>query len=79
MQEAELGVTLDADASSALRRGDLVYWKGHVGIMQDSTRLIHANAFHMLVASEPLTETIRRIKAGGGEAPRAFKRVTQSA
>ncbi|MEO1314657.1 MAG: NlpC/P60 family protein, partial [Pseudomonadota bacterium] len=29
-----------------LSRGDLVFWRGHVGIMQDATRLLHANAHH---------------------------------
>ena len=34
MQAALLGAALPADA--ALRRGDLVFWKGHVGIMRDA-------------------------------------------
>ena len=46
-----------------LRRGDLVFWKGHVGIMRDGERLLHANAHHMLVASEPLSEARARIAA----------------
>ena len=43
------------------RRGDLVFWNGHVGIMLDETRLIHANAFHMQVEIEPLEDAIARI------------------
>ena len=35
-----------------LRRGDPIFWKGHVGIMRDAVRLLHANAHHMQV-SEP--------------------------
>lgn len=51
------------------RRGDLVFWRGHVGIMLDGERLIHANAHHMAVAIEPLTAAASRIAAsGGGEA-----------
>jgi cell wall-associated NlpC family hydrolase len=46
---------------SGLRRGDLVFWKGHVGIMQDGERLLHANGYHMLVASEPLRVARDRI------------------
>ena len=43
---------------SNLRRGDLVFWQGHVGIMQDHHRLLHANACHMAVVSEPLEDAV---------------------
>lgn len=46
-----------------LKRGDLVFWKGHVGMMLDGERLIHANAHHMAVAIEPLAGAIDRIGA----------------
>ena len=49
-------------ASGALKRGDLVFWKGHVGIMTDSQHLLHANAWHMAAAREPLAEAIIRIR-----------------
>lgn len=58
-----------------LRRGDLVFWKGHVGIMRDEATLLHANAHHMLVASEPLAEARRRILAKGAGDITALKRV----
>ena len=45
----------------ARKRGDLVFWNGHVGIMVDETHLIHANAFHMQVEIEPLEDAIARI------------------
>src|SRR5262249_39843463 len=55
LQEKALGKPLAFDAGLAgLQRGDLVFWRGHVGIMQDETNLLHANAHHMLVVSEPL-------------------------
>ena len=44
-----------------LARGDLVFWKGHVGMMLDAQRFIHANAFHMQVQIEPLAEAIARV------------------
>jgi cell wall-associated NlpC family hydrolase len=47
-----------------LRRGDLVFWQGHVGLMSDGETLLHANAFHMAVAYEPLAEAEARIAAG---------------
>jgi cell wall-associated NlpC family hydrolase len=60
MQEAALGEPLPPDLES-LKRGDLVFWKGHVGLMLDGDRLIHANGHHMTVAVEPLDEAVARI------------------
>lgn len=50
------------------QRGDLIFWPGHVGLMQDSTTLLHANASHMFVASEPLEQACQRILAQTGQA-----------
>jgi hypothetical protein len=71
MQAAEIGTAIHG---SDLRRGDLVFWKGHVGLMQDQTKLLHANAHHMAVASEPLDGAILRIEAAGSGKPTAFRR-----
>jgi hypothetical protein len=64
MQELAIGkpVTL-----AGLKRGDLVFWKDHVAIARDGKTLIHANAHHMMVASEPAETTIARIKAAGSD------------
>ena len=64
MLEAMAGAVLPGHAR--LRRGDLVFWRGHVGIMQDADTLLHANAHHMAVASEPLARAAARIEATGG-------------
>lgn len=48
-------------AADALRRGDLVAWPGHIGILLSADRLLHANAFHMACVAEPLAEAIARI------------------
>lgn len=63
-QEVGLGAELPDDAP--LRRGDLVFWKGHVGLMCNATMLLHANAHHMSVAYEALEQAERRINANGG-------------
>jgi len=77
MQQAGLGDAVETGAP--LRRGDLVFWKGHVGVMRDAAHLLHANAFHMLVASEPLaTVCARNVAAGAGE-PTAIKRMNLGA
>ena len=53
-------------ARADVRRGDLAFWRGHVGLMLDGERLIHANAHHMAVAVEPLDAACARIAAAGG-------------
>lgn len=63
MQEAEAGAPLTAGEPA--RRGDLIFWKGHVGIMQDGETLLHANAHHMMVASEPLARAVARADSKG--------------
>ncbi len=73
MQERMLGTPLAA--GSALHRGDLVFWKGHVGIMTDAATLLHANGHHMLVVAEPLAEASARIEAKGGGPVTAMKRL----
>ena len=64
MMEKALGAPIDMAAG--LRRGDIVFWKGHVGVMQDAETLLHANGHHMLVVSEPLAVARERIVAKTG-------------
>ena len=63
MQAAELGRAVDS--MRKLRRGDLVFWEGHVGIMTSKTELLHANAFHMAVEAEPFARARKRIERLG--------------
>lgn len=66
LQEQGLGAPLPVeDTLAGLKRGDLVFWKGHVGIMRDAETLLHANGYHMLVVSEPLAAARKRILAAG--------------
>jgi len=75
MQEAALGKPFAPNAElSDLRRGDLVFWKGHVAMLRDPATLIHANAFHMAVAIEPVKEALARIAATGSQ-PATVKRL----
>lgn len=71
MMERALG---DAVNGTDLKRGDLVFWKGHMGVMLDAENLLHANAFHMQVAIEPLSEASARIEKIAG-AVTAIKRL----
>jgi cell wall-associated NlpC family hydrolase len=63
MMEKTLGHSIP---QSGLRRGDLIFWDGHMGVMRDPATLLHANAFHMEVASEPLADAIARIEIIAG-------------
>jgi cell wall-associated NlpC family hydrolase len=76
MLERDLGqpITL-ADDLSGLRRGDLIFWNGHVGIMTDAKTLLHANGHHMLVVTEPLAEARERILAKSFGAITSVKRL----
>ena len=73
MMEARLGSPLAADAP--LKRGDFVFWRGHIGVMRDSATLLHANGWHMKVVSEPLAEARSRIAASGGGAITSSRRL----
>ena len=64
MLQAAFGAAIEiGDDFGGLRRGDLVFWKGHCGIMRDAQTLLHANGHHMMVASEPLRGAADRILA----------------
>lgn len=63
MQEAEAGVEISYDEISNLQRGDLLFWKGHVGIVSRPNQLLHANGHTMTVAYEVLDQAIDRIAA----------------
>ncbi len=66
MQAAEMGhIVMPAQAGihEKFRRGDLIFFKGHVGIMADEGNLLHANMYHGCVAVEPLEEAVERIGA----------------
>jgi cell wall-associated NlpC family hydrolase len=71
-----LGSPLDIAADlGGLQRNDLVFWKGHVGVMLDAERLLHANAHHMATAIEPLAGAVSRIAAAGSGRPTVFRRL----
>lgn len=62
MQAANLGDPFDPGADfSGLRRGDLVFWKGHVAIMADPEGMVHASGHTMLVSREGFRDAVERI------------------
>jgi len=75
MQERALGAPLPIDDLAGLRRGDMMFWKGHVAIVRDMQSIVHANAYHMATAIEPIEEAVRRI-ADVGSHIRSIRRLT---
>ena len=66
--QAGIGAAVDFGGDlSKLKRGDLVYWQGHIGLVAGEGRFLHANAHHMAVAEEPLADAVQRSRAGGLE------------
>lgn len=59
MQAETLGEAIALE--NGLRRGDLVFWKGHVAIMTDAGTMIHANGHTMLVSREGFADAVARI------------------
>lgn len=63
MMARDLGVPVDIGPElSGLQRGDLVCWGGHIGVMLDGERLLHANGHAMATAIEPLRVAEERIR-----------------
>lgn len=62
-QERSLGTALPP--GTPYQRGDLLFWRGHVAWVSDPKTILHANAHHMAVRYEPLTEAIDRIQQQG--------------
>ncbi len=62
--DGRLGPLVSADGRGvSYRRGDIVFFPGHVGIMLDEATLLHATVFTMSVTTEPLDAVAAR--AGG--------------
>ncbi|SDC75920.1 C40 family peptidase [Ruegeria marina] len=65
-QSREVGALLPP--RTPVQRGDLLFWKGHVALVADAERILHANGNDMAVAYEPLAAAVTRI-AEQGEGP----------
>jgi len=64
-QEGAIGALVEGGLAGTLQRGDLVFWKGHVGILRDPETLLHASGLQMMVVSEPLAQVLSRYNAAG--------------
>jgi cell wall-associated NlpC family hydrolase len=76
MQEQAVGAAvMPGPGFRELRRGDLVFWRGHVAIMRDARTVVHANAFNMAVTIEPLDEVIARVRGEDRGEPTSIRRI----
>ena len=64
LQEQSLGEVVGLDPAG-WRRGDLLFWAGHVGMVRDAETFVHATAHTMTVTIERLAEGLVRIEASG--------------
>ncbi|HLY79370.1 MAG TPA: NlpC/P60 family protein [Caulobacteraceae bacterium] len=71
-QQAALGRGVGREE---LERGDLACWDGHIGIMLDAARLLHASSHWMATEIEPLADVIARNEAAGRGDPTGFRRL----
>ena len=74
LQEQSVGQPVAGAAEARLIRGDLVFWPGHVAIMVDSERIVHASGHHMRVVIEPLKSVVARA-AGIERRPTSVRRL----
>lgn len=73
VQEKTLGEPLGAN--EPLKRGDFIFWKGHVGLIYGPDMLLHANGYHMKTVFEPFDQACARILAAGNGSVTQRKRL----
>lgn len=73
--DSDMQMSLGEAAEGPARRGDLLFWKGHVAMVADETRIIHANARAMGVTYEDMEAAIARIEAQGDGPVTAHRRL----
>lgn len=71
-QAAAIGSPVEDDT---YRRGDFVFFPGHVGIMIDEANLLHANAYWMTTLIEPLSDVTRRLRSDHEQPVTAVRRL----
>ena len=72
-QMKTLGQNLDI--GSPRKRGDILFWKGHVAWAVNERQILHANAYHMATVIEEADEAIERIKKQDNNNVIAHKRL----
>ena len=63
------------DIGSPRKKGDILFWKGHVAWALNERQILHANAYHMATVIEEANEAIERIKKQDNNSVIAHKRL----
>ena len=63
------------DIGSPRKKGDILFWKGHVAWALNEKQILHANAYHMATVIEEANEAIERIKKQDNNSVIAHKRL----
>ena len=63
------------DVGSPRKKGDILFWKGHVAWAVNERQILHANAYHMATVIEEANEAIERIKKQDKNSVIAHKRL----
>ena len=63
------------DVGSPRKKGDILFWKGHVAWVVNERQILHANAYHMAAVIEEANEAIERIKKQDNNSVIAHKRL----
>ena len=63
------------DIGSPRKKGDILFWKGHVAWALNESQILHANAYHMATVIEEANEAIERIKKQDNNSVIAHKRL----
>ena len=71
-QESQLGNVI---LNKNYKKGDFIFWKGHVALVTSDTHMVHSSAYHMCVVEEPIQTAIDRILETGGGCVTAHKRL----
>ena len=73
--DADLQETAGHPVQGEFRRGDLLFWQGHVALVVNPDTLIHANGHTMSVAYEGIRTAIARIQTAENAPLRSHRRL----
>lgn len=68
-RDSDLQLAHHGSETQSPQRGDLAFFPGHVGLMVDENHMIHANATHMKVTLDPVSDVIDWIRQEGKADP----------
>ncbi len=73
LQAAALGYAIPIGTAPA--HGDILFWRGHVALVDGDAMLLHATAHGMTTLCEPLAPAVERIAAAAGGGIIAHRRI----